>query len=389
MSKIVFDWQKAVERENEIKVRFREMAESLEKDEQREDYTDAEKEEQRELNRELAILRGQMIANTKNVTMRSMEEVKDINDQMRETLKEGKRFEITIKRENVIKVADAVTGGMVPLTIEDIVKPLYPKTIMSLLGIPFRTGLTGDHQWPVIETVEAALAEEGVELGDTKIPASKLKANPQRMGITIPITSQAINRSNGLLQTVIKESMPEAIVQLMNKIEFSPVKVNENFEIAGPFVSPKAGHSVEYVGTTYNEDAPTYQEMMNLVGIVADTNVVFDGTEAFVMTAGMYYMLKATPRAEGQMGFIIDDNDRIGGIPVFKTPYIGQKTIGFGVWHYNPAALFGDFRLVADPYTGATKDQVRFTLNVDFDTTVLRKEAFAIMRKHVAANNPG
>lgn len=99
MKKEKFDWKAAYEREEQITARFREMSEALEQDEQREDYTDAEKNEIKDLNRELSILRGKMMANTKTAILRSMEEAEDINAQMRETLKEGKRFELTIKRD--------------------------------------------------------------------------------------------------------------------------------------------------------------------------------------------------------------------------------------------------------------------------------------------------
>lgn len=391
MKKEKFDWKAAYEREEQITARFREMSEALEQDEQREDYTDAEKNEIKDLNRELSILRGKMMANTKTAILRSMEEAEDINAQMRETLKEGKRFELTIKRDaGAIGTVTNATNGLVgvlsgsgssadalqsvALTTQDIVKPLYPRTIMALLGIPFKTGLEGDHQWPVVENVEATLEDEGVALGDTQIPISLLKSHPKRIGITIPVTNQAINKTAGLIQGIIRENMPEAILQMMNKVIFSATAVSQSVSIAGPFVSPKSGHSL-----TAAAAVPTYLELMNMVGVVAGENVIFDGTEAFVMPANMYYTLKATPRAAGQMGFIIDDNGRIGGIPVYICPWIGTGKIGFGVWKYNPAALFGDFRLVVDPYTGATKDIVRFTLNVDFDTTVLRKEAFALM----------
>lgn len=387
MKKEKFDWKAAYEREEQITARFRELSDSLEQDIEREDYTDAEQNEIKNLTRELSILRGKMMANTKQATLTSMEEAEDINEQMRETLKNGRRFELTIKRstETTASMFTEGTSGInsIKLTTNDIVKALYPKTIMNTIGIPFKTGLEGDYQWPVIETVEATLVGEAVQLGDSNIPISLLRANPKRIGITVPVTNQAINKSAGLIQTVILESIPEAIVQMMNKVVFSPKLVSNSIAISGPFVSPKSGHSLTYT----QGGTPTYLDLMNMAGVVAGENVIFDGTEAYVMNAAMFYTLKATPRAAGQLGFIIDDNNRIGGIPVFVCPWIGSDKIGFGVWKYNPAALFGDFRLVVDPYTGATTDSVRFTLNVDFDTTVLRKEAFAILKEEGSSSS--
>lgn len=377
MKKERFDFKAAFERESEIKARLGEIADAMETENR--EKTDAEKAEVKELMREFDILEMKINANKVTAQMRSLDEAEDINAQMRETLKQGRRFELVIERD-AETTANMFTQGTTPatsvkLTTNDIVKALYPRTIMSLLGIPFRTGLEGDYQWPVIETVEATLVGEGVALGDSNIPIGLLRANPKRIGITVPVTSQAINKSAGLIQSVILESVPEAITQLMNKICFSPTAVSNSIQISGPFVSPKSGHAKTYA----KNGTPTYLDLMDLAGIVAGENVIFDGTEAYVMNAAMFYTLKATPRAAGQLGWIIDDNNRIGGMPVFVCPWIGAGNVGFGVWKYNPAALFGNFRLVVDPYSEATKDQVRFTLNVDFDTTVLRKEAFALL----------
>lgn len=377
MKKEKFDFKAAFERESEIKARLGEIANAMETEKR--ESTDAEKAEVKELMREFDILEMKINANKATATMRSMEEAEDINAQMREALNQGKRFELIIERDAETTANMFVNGttgiNSIKLTTEAIVKALYPKTLHKVIGIPFRTGLEGDYQWPVIETVQATLVGEGVALGDSNIPIGLLRANPRRIGITVPVTSQAINKSAGLIQTVVLESAPEAIAQMMNKIIFQPTAVSQSIAISGPFVSPKSGHAETYV----HGGTPTYLDLMNLAGIVAGENVIFDGTEAYVMNAAMFYTLKATPRAAGQMGFIIDDNNRIGGIPVFICPWIGAGNIGFGIWKYCPSALFGNFRLVVDPYSEATKDQVRFTLNVDFDCTVLRKEAFAFL----------
>lgn len=382
MKEVKFNWKQANERESAIKARINEIADTLEKDEKRESYTDSEKRELADLNKELNILQSRMIANTKSFNYEDYEDKKSLDEQMRETLKANQRFELTIKnREAKVTMAtDIQNGGLAPLTIQDIVEPLYEGLILSKIGAPLMTGLTGDVQWPVVENVEAQIAGEGVELGDTKIPTSKLQARPERMGVTIPVTSQAVWKSNGVINTIVKQQMPQAITALMNHVEFATEKVAGATELAGPFVSPKDDHIVKLKGAL-----PTYAELMKMVGIAAGTGIIFDGTECFVMPAGTFYALKATPKNPNGQGdnMIVDDNGRIGGIPVFTTHYIGvdangNGSIGFGSFHYNPVALFGDFRLVVDPYSAAAKDEIRFTLNVDFATTVLRKEAFVL-----------
>ncbi len=59
------------------------------------------------------------------------------------------------------------------------------------------TGLAGDFVWPIYDMAEATIAGEGVALSDSKIELSKLTACPERVGIAIPVTNQAINQSAG------------------------------------------------------------------------------------------------------------------------------------------------------------------------------------------------
>ena len=70
MSKKEFKMREALERIDVIKGRLNEMAENLESDKQREDFTDAEKAEQRELMRELTILQSKVMANTPTVEVK-------------------------------------------------------------------------------------------------------------------------------------------------------------------------------------------------------------------------------------------------------------------------------------------------------------------------------
>ena len=52
----------------------------------------------------------------------------------------------------------------------------------------------------------------------------------------------------------------------------------------------------------------------------------------------------------------------------------------FGSFKYAPQGLFGDMTFIVDPYTGARSNSIDFVLNVDYAITVLRKEAFALLK---------
>lgn len=100
---------------------------------------------------------------------------------LRENAKNGQKTEILFVRD-MMMVSDITSGNIVPLNIQDILKPLEEGFILDKVGLSMPTGLVGDYVWPTYEMVDAQIAGEGVALSDTKIPFSKLTAQPERVG---------------------------------------------------------------------------------------------------------------------------------------------------------------------------------------------------------------
>lgn len=393
MKKVQFNFREAYERIDAIKGRLNEMAQNLESDKEREAFTEAEEGERKQLFRELDILEMKIKANTPTIEVMRREDIAEANRQIRECLDKGQRFELKISRAvassfngNASGYADpAATVNPAGLTTHDIVEPLYAKTILSAIGMPLLTGLKGNHQWPVVEAFEATINDEGAALGDTKIPVNKLIAKPERIGIAVPITREALNETDDLLQVVATQYMPVAVAALMNKITFSTTKVTGATNLVGPFVSTnystalKKTHVLEYEG-----DTPTLKELVALKSAVLGTNIIPDGI-CYVMNEAMKGRLEATPKWDGANAAIIDDNGKINGVPVFTTNNVAEGTVHFGAFKYAPQGLFGDMTFIIDPYSQARKNAIDFVLNVDYAITVLRQEAFATMSKKAAS----
>lgn len=393
MKKVQFNFREAYERIDAIKGRLNEMAQNLESDKEREAFTEAEEGERKQLFRELDILEMKIKANTPTIEVMRREDIAEANRQIRECLDKGQRFELKISRAvassfngNASGYADpAATVNPAGLTTHDIVEPLYAKTILSAIGMPLLTGLKGNHQWPVVEAFEATINDEGAALGDTKIPVGKLIAKPERIGIAVPITREALNETDDLLQVVATQYMPVAVAALMNKITFSTTKVTGATNLVGPFVSTnystalKKTHVLEYEG-----DTPTLKELVALKSAVLGTNIIPDGI-CYVMNEAMKGRLEATPKWDGANAAIIDDNGKINGVPVFTTNNVAEGTVHFGAFKYAPQGLFGDMTFIIDPYSQARKNAIDFVLNVDYAITVLRQEAFATMSKKAAS----
>lgn len=344
------------------------IADACEK-EQRE-RNEAETTEYEALVRENQLLQMKMQAAAAEQMRENPNTVADVNAIIRENMSNGKQTQIMLVRD-LVMVSDAVPGGIVPVKVQDILDPLVEGLILNKVGLPMPTGLAGDYVWPTYETVEATIAGEGVALTDTKVKLSKLTASPQRIGIAIPVTRQSMMQTEGILEMIVKKLMPLSVSMLLNKILFSTTKVTAATTLVGPFVGLAA------TATAFSA-TPTFKEFNTLKAKVLATGVDGDNL-CWVMTKAQKAIAESTPKDAGS-GIMVCENDHIAGLPVFTTNYIGENNIGLGDWRYQPMGLFGDMSFVIDPYSQARKDAVDFVLNVNYGTTTLRKEAFALAK---------
>ena len=332
--------------------------------------TEAETTEYEALVRENQVLQMKMQAAAAAQMRENPNTVADVNAIIRENMQKGMQTQIMLVRDMVM-VADATPGGIIPVKVQDILDPLVEGLILDKVGLPMPTGLAGDYVWPTYETVEATIAGEGVALTDTKVKLSKLTASPQRIGIAIPVTRQSMMQTEGILEMIVKKLMPLAVAKLLNKILFSTTKVTAATTLVGPFVGLAA------TATAFGE-TPTFKDYNSLKAKVLATGVDGDNL-CWVMTKAQKAIAEATPKDAGS-GIMVCENDHIAGLPVFTTNYIGEGNIGLGDWRYQPMGLFGDISFIIDPYSQARKDAVDFVLNVNYGTTTLRKEAFALAK---------
>ena len=352
--------------------RIGEIADVCER-EQRE-RTEAETAEYNALLRENQLLQMKMQAVAVEKLRENPNTVEEANRVIRENVAAGRQTQIMLVRD-LVMVADTTAGGIVPVKVQDILDPLVEGLILDKVGLPMPTGLAGDYIWPTYETVEATIQGEGVALTDTEITMSKLTASPQRIGIAIPVTRQAINQTEGVIEMIVKKLMPLSVTMLLNKIMFSTTKVASATTLVGPFVA-LASSPVEV------SEEPTFKEFNSLKAKVLATGV--DGEHlCWVMTKARKAIAEATPKDAGS-GIMVCENDHIAGLPVFTTNYIGEDFIGLGDWRYQPMGLFGDISFIIDPYSQARKDAVDFVLNVNYGTTTLRSEAFVLAKATAA-----
>lgn len=281
---------------------------------------------------------------------------------------DGKMEGMIIPATRAIQDTDSV-DPLVPLTIGDIIEPLEKGLILSRLGLKLQYGMKGTWQFPVVAGVEASLEGETIEISDTTIDISKISPSPKRAAIAIPISSRAINQSNGVIRQIVLTQIHMSVARLLNKWMFSPTKIT-SIASEGCFVNPKA-----QISGTIN-----WNNVVALECDVMATGVnMEDATGAYVCNAKVYAKLKTTSKDKGSGQMLIGADGKMNGYPVYVTEYVKADTLNFGVFSYEMLGQFGDASLIYDPYTGAKRNLVYFVYNADFDLFTLRPEAFGTL----------
>lgn len=380
-----FSVREYIERREEIKVRMNEIADLAEKENKRE-FTEAEKAELKHLEREMNVFDVKIASAGKTGYVEVSARELEFDEYLREAMKNQGKQNNVLQREAMLTTD---VDAMIPLSVNDVVKPLEEGLILGQLGLPVMTGLNGDFVWPVAGSIEAEIAGETVELSDKKIDFAKVKPNPQRVGVSVTVSAQTIWKTNGVAYEVVKQQLPQAMARALNKAVLGTESVSHS--LVGPFaaLAKKTGVALTALKTKEQKKAaqlinfagelPTYKELVAMKGLC-----LLKGVEgnymAYVMDEYTKAMLECTPIDEGS-GRMVIENGMIAGVPVKCTNYInsGSNTyVGFGCFGYLPLQGFGDMRFVIDPYTKAKNDSVVLTLNEDWAATVLREEAFIL-----------
>ena len=310
------------------------------------------------------------------VTPESKQPVVNIREVFARNLAEAieggnKSARIEVRANIPINTADV--ADTIPVLYQDVLNALEPRLILDKVGIKMQTGVRGVPTWPTVGNVEAQILGENAELQDKSIDFSKITATPKRAGVTIRLSRRAINQSNLDLYDIVVNQIAESIAMLLNKWLVNPTAIATGCN--GVFVK----NAAEIIPLSKQ---PFLVDVVGLETTVLNSNV--NGTNgAYILGTAMRGRLKTKPVEAGNPAMVLTGNE-MNGYPVVTSNLIPADYIGFGFFEYAVMSQFGDFSLVVDPYTLATKNEIRFTGNSEFDITVLRPEAFALGKVETA-----
>lgn len=375
----------------ENRERIREIADACERENRK--RTEAEDKEFEALVRENQELQMQMaLANAQALTPRS-KAPQDPDAVLRESIMQrDQKVTVQLVREGgnaqtpttasdgatvTPQTTTALEGtGIIPVYEQEMLKPIRKGLIYDKVGLTIRSGLHGTLRWPKHGKAVASFADEAERLTDSSISWDKLETNGHRMGCAVPVTREELEDSHGIVDSVVREEMPKAIIDLINAALFttsSTYKDKDNKDktrkVYGPFVKAYA-NAKQFAGSV-----PTRKELLQMVASVADKVDLI--APCWVMTEAMKAELMDV-KVDSGSGRFLCENGTILGYPVYTTAEVGAGNVGFGDWSYQAAGFFGDWNMTVDPYTLARNNSVDFVLNARFGTVTLREDAFVM-----------
>lgn len=329
-------------------------------------------------------LKGEWNRNLREVSLLEMERnaavsapKKSANQLLRETVKtvrEGKvDGNFVLSREanstitsGIIQVGEKTnmeTAG-IPVSIQDIIKPLDAELVYSKVGLKVQTGVRGKIQWPVLDnSIEVSVGGE-LDTVDTKVlEFDKITTTPYKLGISVEVSNEAINDEAFDLIGLITEQIGRGTGRTLNKRVLALSAPSVKADFVGPLVSHK--QAVTFAGAV-----PTYAELKALKGKVLASNASMAGF-CYIMDAAMYSALEATPKDAGSGRFVIEGG-KIDGDVIFLTDLTEYANkVVCGCFAYEALNQHGATNFIVDPYTQAKKNITVFTLNADWSLTYL------------------
>lgn len=366
--------------------RIRDIADTIEKENR--ERNDTEEQEYRALSRENEILRMKAAAlagpaikvagSSETVERQILREVNAGAKQIRLTLtRAGEDAESTDGGTEFMKTTAVEGTGIIAIDQQEMLKPLRAGLIYDLVGIKVMTGLPGNTiRWPRHGKAVAQWANEAERAEDSKVDFTKLETAPRRLTCAVPVTRELLESSVGVVESAVREEIPQAIVERVNEAMFSTTGKyqakdgsEKDLPVKGPFVGTK---NVE----NFAGAVPTRKELLKIKAKIAATGISLVGS-AWVMTEAMKAELEDT-KVDAGSGRFLCENNMILGYPVFCTEFIGEGNIGFGNWFYQASGFFGRMDVTADPFTLLRNNSVDFVTNAHFGTATLYDEAFVL-----------
>lgn len=298
------------------------------------------------------------------------------------------------RRDNSITMPTQPEDGSAVMErspLRPVIDLLRPRTPLRDLGAQFLTGLTGNV--PVPTMTQGAVATwkgEIEELDKSNQKFSSVEMTPHRLGTWAIRSLQFLAQTAPAVETMLRTDIENAMMEALERAAINGS--GSNGEPLG--ILNTSGVNVFDTGT--NGTAPNRALLVGLQALVEDQNVRMD-TPGFLINVLTKATLLNTKIDAGSGLFLMGDAGTLLGEKVGVTSLMpknltkgtgtGLSAAVYGNWRDLLIGQWGGMDITVDPYTLATKGQVRIIIQSFFDVLVQRAKAFAVA-KGISASIP-
>ena len=339
----------------------------------------------------------QILAEQGTQTMRSVTAEEEANEAFLDAVLRCQRdrdtmvLDLEFRNDPSAGMTPTPTAGAVGITSNEVaavtfdlnrglLEPLRKNSLTTKAGFRWETNIQGIPMWASFGTIEADLVDEVEELKDKKIDFGIISAKPHRLGVTVPVSYRALNQSAYNLRPIIMNEIRKAMDYKLNEWFFHATDADGKFTKVSknPFETLYPTTKLTYTANV------TWKDLVGLETEAVTTDVDSEG--CYLMNPAEFQALKYTPIVGDIYPAFMAGGQGLGsrlpnGARVEVSNHIPKGTIYYGVFDNAVISQFGSVNFVIDGYTLATKGQIRFTANTEFDITTLRPEAFAVLKK--------
>jgi HK97 family phage major capsid protein len=275
--------------------------------------------------------------------------------------------------------------------LRPVIDLLRPRTPLRALGAQFLTGLVGNVPVPTMTAGAVATWKSEIEeLDKSNQKFSSTEMTPHRLGTLAIRSLQFLAQTAPSVEAMLRTDIENAIVEAL---EYAAINGSGTDNQPLGILNTSG---VNIFDTGANGSAPSRALLVGLQALVEDQNVRMD-SPGFLINVLTKATLLNTKIDAGSGLFLMGDAGTLLGEQVGVTSLM-PKNLAKGTGTNLSAAVYGNWRdlligqwggldITVDPYTLATKGQVRIIIQSFFDVLAQRSKAFAVA-KGISASIP-
>lgn len=259
-------------------------------------------------------------------------------------------------------LATVATHGKEAVATEklSIVGPLRSAMVLSQAGATYLTGLVGDISIPFYSGSNVGWAGEIAEASNGKGTFSDITLSPKRLTAYLDISKQFLIQDSVGAEELLRSDIIAALAEKLEKTILG-AEAGDNTKPAGLFN-----------GVSADTAAFKYGDVIDMEESLESANVT--GSMVYVVNPKAKATMRKTAKDSGSGRFVMEGNE-VEGVRVLSSSAVTSKGLLLGNFRELIIGQWGGLDLTIDPYTLATKSQVRIVINAFFDAKVRRPAA--------------